>query len=370
MKIYYYHPLDLTFKSAQTIQVIKDYCHLSKIGTTVVVYGTYKNESDFLLIQKYISNSGLKIISRKFTSFGKFVTKVVFFWDILRFLEKKIIITRHYRKLSNAFFLKKIIPNVRIIHEMHEESFPYLFKSHIKKEYINSLFLNKFLDCLIFTNYSQELFFKQEFGRNPRGYIVLPNGVEVERFRKVTMLDNFVLTYLGQFNRWKNVELIFQSLSLLDEKYTLRIAGGKGGVKDENYIKDLVKKYNINPSRVNYLGFVDNHEVASKVLKHSNILLLPLGDNIQSRFLTSPMKLFEYMATSIPILSVDYPSVRLIATDKIFFSLNNAKDFSRKIMDICDKNKDDFNFDSANTLAQHYSYKNRSKRFQEIINDI
>ena len=107
MKIYYYHPLDLTFKSAQTIQVIKDYCHLSKIGTTVVVYGTYKNESDFLLIQKYISNSGLKIISRKFTSFGKFVTKVVFFWDILRFLEKK---NNHYKALSQAFkcfFLEK-----------------------------------------------------------------------------------------------------------------------------------------------------------------------------------------------------------------------------------------------------------------------
>lgn len=370
MKIYYYHPLDLTFKSAQTIQVIKDYCHLSKNGVTVVVYGTYKNESDFSLIQEYISNNSLKIISRKFTSFGKLVTKVVFFWNMLKSLEKKIIITRHYRKLSSIFFLKKIILNVRIIHEMHEESFPYLFKSHIKKEYIKSLLLNKFLDCLIFTNYSQELFFKQEFGRNPKNYIVLPNGVEVEKFKDATMSNNFVLTYLGQFNYWKNVELIFQSLSLLDEKYTLRIAGGKGSIEDESYIKDLVKKYDINPSRVNYLGFVNNHEVADKVLKHSNVLLLPLGDNIQSRFLTSPMKLFEYMSTSIPILSVDYPSTRLIATDKIFFSLNNAKAFSQEITDICNKNKDDFNFNSANSLAQYYSYKNRSTKFQEIINDI
>jgi glycosyltransferase involved in cell wall biosynthesis len=132
-----------------------------------------------------------------------------------------------------------------------------------------------------------------------------------------------------------------------------------------------MEQYNIDSSRVCYLGFINNHEVANKVLKNSNVLLLPLGDNIQSKFLTSPMKLFEYMATSIPVLSVDYPSVRLIASEKIFFSSNDAKSFASQIENICNKSHNFFNFDSMNVLARQYSYKSRSNKFlKEVISEL
>ncbi|HIE73144.1 MAG TPA: glycosyltransferase [Flavobacteriales bacterium] len=370
-KVFYYHPLDLTFKSAQTLQVIKDYYHLSKLGVSVVVYGSYENINDLLLIQEYVASANFRVISRKRTFFGKIVAKVVFFWSMLSPTEKKTIVTRHYRKLSSAFLIKKIISNLRVVHEMHEESFPYLFKTHIKKEHIKSLLKNKSLDCLIFTNYSQQVFFKQEFECDPIKFAILPNGVEFDKFQGVTMSNNFVLTYLGQFNHWKNVELIFKALSLLDKKYTLRIAGGKGDNESEVFIKNLMEQYNIDSSRVCYLGFINNHEVANKVLKNSNVLLLPLGDNIQSKFLTSPMKLFEYMATSIPVLSVDYPSVRLIASEKIFFSSNDAKSFASQIENICNKSHNFFNFDSMNVLARQYSYKSRSNKFlKEVISEL
>ncbi len=254
---------------------------------------------------------------------------------------------------------------------MHEESFPYLFKPHIKKRYIESLLLDKSISCLIFTNFSQKVFFKEEFGVLPIKSKVLPNGVEIEKFCNISMRKNFVLTYLGQFNHWKNIELIFKTLSLLDEKYTLKIAGGKGDRESDIFITNLIKKYHINPSRVNYLGFIDNDNVADKVLNDSNVLLVPLGDNIQSIFLTSPMKLFEYMATKVPILAVDYPSIRLITADKVFLSQNNAKNFAEQINVICNMRQKDFNFNLVNNVAQKYSYENRSKKFlNEVINEL
>ena len=93
---------------------------------------------------------------------------------------------------------------------MHEEAFPYLFKKKVSKKNIQSLFLNSNLDLIIYTNFSQKDFFKKEFANLPKLSIVLPNGVELERFRDVTMSQNFIITYGGGFNKWKNLDLVFE----------------------------------------------------------------------------------------------------------------------------------------------------------------
>ncbi len=48
------------------------------------------------------------------------------------------------------------------------------------------------------------------------------------------------------------------------------------------------------------------------LLARSAALLLPLADNLFGRELTSPLKLWDYLATAAPILAPDLPSVRRI----------------------------------------------------------
>lgn len=48
------------------------------------------------------------------------------------------------------------------------------------------------------------------------------------------------------------------------------------------------------------------------LLARSAVLLLPLADNLFGRELTSPLKLWDYLATSVPIVAPDLPSVREI----------------------------------------------------------
>lgn len=369
VKIFYFHTLDLTFKSAQTIQIIKDYKYLSKNGIEVSIYGTYKCDKDYLSINEYLNNSKVNLVARKHSSLNKVILKFLFLLNLLRSTSNKILITRHHKKLKTALKLKKFGLRVQIFHEMHEECFPYLFKKKISKKETQSLFFNHGIDLIIFTNYSQKEFFIKEFGSLPKSSSVLPNGVEIDKFCNICMESNFVLTYGGGFNDWKNLDIIFESLSVLDKKYTLKIAGGKGNSKSENYVKNLIDKYSIDPSRVNYLGFVDNHNFPYKVLSDSNVLLLPLGDNIQSRYLTSPMKLFEYMATQIPVLAIDMPSVSGIAEDSVFFSKLDSKDFADAIVDICNRKKSSFDFSRMNSVAEKYSYKNRSSKFLKEIYD-
>ena len=368
-KIYYFHSLDLTFRSAQTIQIVKDYYYLSKLGVEVVIYGMYKDKKAFLEVIDYADDSKLKIIAKKYNLWNKIYLQIFFYISIFLDKSRKIIITRHFRKLSTALKLKKFGIKVKVLHEMHEESFPYLFKN-IDKNYIKSLFLQKEIDCLIFTNYSQKIFFEKEFGVLPNKFIILPNGVEVDKFSQVEMKSNFVLTYVGQFNIWKNVELIFETLTLLGDKYKLRIAGGKGDHHSDVFIENLINKYKIDVSRVDYLGYIKNQDIPNLVLNESNVLLLPLGDNIQSRYLTSPMKLFEYMATKIPVLAINFPSVSLIVGDKIYLSKIDAKEFAQIISDICETSKKNFDFVPMNSLAIKYSYSERSLKFyKEVISE-
>jgi hypothetical protein len=48
------------------------------------------------------------------------------------------------------------------------------------------------------------------------------------------------------------------------------------------------------------------------LLRSSGVLLLPLQNNLFGRSLTSPLKLWDYLATKVPIVAPDLPSIREI----------------------------------------------------------
>jgi glycosyltransferase involved in cell wall biosynthesis len=351
--IFYYHTLKLSFKSAQTIQIIKDYAYLSKFGYKIYLYGKKENEKDFKEILDFLKKfPNVKIFSSKTDFIKKFI-----------FSSNPIVITRHINKLKKINLLKKI-KNLKIIHEMHEESFPYLFKKNISKTKFFSV-LNS-VDLILFTNKSQLLFFEKEFNTLPKtNYIILPNGVEVDKFKNVQKENNKVLTYTGQFNRWKNVEILFAALSLLPKDFVLKVAGGQS-YKDKKYIEYLTQKYNVK-ERVFYNGYI-SHSKIPEFLSNSNVLLVPLGNNIQSKYLTSPMKLIEYMATEIPIVTIDYPSIKeLSCSEFLYKSSNNPKAFAKNIINAVNEEVD---YSNRLKCIEKLSYENRSKEFHKNLQRI
>jgi len=368
MTLFYLHRLDLTFTSAQTLQVIKDYAYLSQYGYKIHIFGTYNSIDSLNEIKSFLKNfPSVKLYARQKNQFNSLKIWLKFIRELSLCSDKKILITRHFKKLKNAIFLKKFFKNSFIMHEMHEESFTYQFKKISKTNFIKTI--NK-SDIVIFTNPSQLIYFKKEFGDYPKfNYIILPNGVEYERFKTAKMKQNYIITYTGQFNKWKNTELIFKTLSLLPKSFTLRIAGGKNNTNSSEYINNMIQSYNLQ-GRVDYKGFVNNNEIPNNVLNNSHILFLPLGDNIQSKYLTSPMKLFEYISTNIPVLAVGYPTINSIVTTKeIFLCKNDPKDCAKQILSIVSIPNDELNkkIYNMNLLAKKYSYQNRSKTFDNAL---
>ena len=63
-------------------------------------------------------------------------------------------------------------------------------------------------------------------------------------------------------------------------------------------------------------------------LKSADILLIPnIGVTDESISYTSPLKMFEYMASSVPIIASDMPSIREVLNENnaFFVEPNNAK---------------------------------------------
>jgi glycosyltransferase involved in cell wall biosynthesis len=347
--IFYYHTLKLSFKSAQTIQIIKDYAYLSRFGYKIYLYGKKENEKDFIEIVDFLKKfPNVKIFSSKKDFIKKFV-----------FSNNPIVITRHINKLKKVNLLKKI-KNLKSIHEMHEESFSYLFKKISKNDFFS---LINSVDLILFTNKSQLLFFKKEFDVLPKTkYIILPNGVEVEKFKNIKKENNKILAYTGQFNKWKNVEIMFEALSILPKEFRLKIAGGQSK-KDKEYIEFLIKKYKVS-NRVFYYGYIPHFKIP-EFLNKTNVLLVPLGDNIQSKYLTSPMKLIEYMATNIPIVTINYPAINELSCSKFLYKTdNNAQKFVENILKAVNENQD---YSERIRCVERLSYKNRSKEFHKNL---
>ncbi len=370
--VYYLHALPLGYNSGQTIQVIQDYKNLSALGYRIFFYGMYDDPKALQPILDDIVGLPIHVDLREgFTSWNRAWLKCRMLFHMMMDPHDKIVVARNVSKISDALAWKPFLRRAQFFWERHEDAIPYLLQNfgptkRAKEKAKMQRIFGK-LDGLILTNYSQEQIMQEEFGNLPR-FAVLPNGVNIPTFAQARPNPaSHILTYTGQFSRWKNVELLFQALALLDSSYRLRIAGGKGDAASRAWVEDKARRFGLQ-GRVDFLGFLPPTEIACKALAGSSVLLLPLGDNIESKFFTSPMKLFEYMATSIPVVAVDYPSVRGITGENtVYLSNNNAQAFADAIELAINDPQQSKRVAAMNTIATQYSFVERTKAMDRFL---
>ncbi len=112
-----------------------------------------------------------------------------------------------------------------------------------------------------------------------------------------------IVGYTGSPRAYKGLQHVFDSLPLWPEGVRLEMVGGAPpGV----------------PASVSVRPTVPTGELPAVIARY-HALLLPLDDNLFGRRLTSPLKLWDYLATGIPIVAADLPTVREIAGDRPFY---------------------------------------------------
>src|SRR5262249_964159 len=117
----------------------------------------------------------------------------------------------------------------------------------------------------------------------------------------------FTIGYAGHLYPWKGVDLIIETGTTLQDTRAL-ILGGHEQEPDLQRIKDFAVELDC-ASRVTFTGRVLPPDVAAR-LREADVLVLPNPASAVSSAFTSPLKLFEYMASGRPIVASDLPSIR------------------------------------------------------------
>lgn len=120
--------------------------------------------------------------------------------------------------------------------------------------------------------------------------------------------DKKIAMYVGQLYKWKGVDVLASSAKFLAENELIVIVGGQE--EDREMVRSYIDKgYE---DKIMFIDYVSNNKIPT-YLKSADCLVLT-GKNSEaiSRQYTSPLKLFEYMASKRPIVSQSLPSFQEI----------------------------------------------------------
>ena len=165
-----------------------------------------------------------------------------------------------------------------------------------------------------------------EEGLPPEKLVVAHNGVDLERYanlpekdearRKLGLpIDKDIICYSGNIYEGRGIELLIDiSLRLPDAKFL--IVGGR----DEDVLRYRQLASQKNASGIKLTSYV-SHDLIPLYLAAADVLVMPYttamtirGGTVATDF-TSPIKLFEYMASGRPIVATSLPSVMELLRD-------------------------------------------------------
>lgn len=292
---------------------------------------------------------------------GFWIQSITFIFSLLVYLAFKkteIIYCRDFLVLYFLQFFKK-----KLVLEAH--TLP-------KAKYYKLL---KRLDkIIVITKYVKESLVKKEIDESK--ILVAPDGVDLEKFdieidkiesRKKCHLpiDKKIVLYSGQLFEWKGVYTLAESSKYLnDDIFIVMVGGIKDDVQSiEKFIQDKHLK------NIILLGQKNPNEIPL-YLKAVDALVLPnSGKSDISKYYTSPLKLFEYMASKNPIVASDLPSIREILSHDVaqLVPPDNAQALAQGIKDTLNQNTDNMVL-KAFEIVKQYTWEKRTKEIIEFIN--
>ncbi|MFD0696376.1 glycosyltransferase family 4 protein [Paenibacillus sp. GCM10027628] len=242
--------------------------------------------------------------------------------------------------------------------------------------------LNSFRGLVTIHDDIKQAYMKRGMPKNK--ILVLEDGVDLKRFdisddklkwRESLGLDKgkYYAVYCGHLYPEKGIEVILQAAEKLQHLKDLEFLMVGGLEKD----KRRWEKYCLNKGikNVQFTGFIPNSHVPG-YLKAADCLLLAYKiQNMKYKVMdintTSPLKLFEYMASKRPIVATDIPTIRKVLThesDSLLVRPDDIKDFSSAIKRLMqDKKLSVALGQKAYEEVEKYSWDHRCKKIVKFF---
>lgn len=180
---------------------------------------------------------------------------------------------------------------------------------------------------------------------------------------------NIIIVYIGSFKAWKGVDTLVQSIKYTNKKnFTVLLIGGKGS--DRVNVNHLIKEEGVT-EKVVIMDYLPQKDII-RILKNSDIAILP--NNMEAEYeYTSPLKMFEYMASGLPIVASNISSIKEIlisGRNCLFFKSGNPQDLALMLDRLIADPKERQGIGSNNIHdIRNFTWENRAKAIiQAIIN--
>ncbi|MES3005132.1 MAG: glycosyltransferase family 4 protein [Patescibacteria group bacterium] len=174
--------------------------------------------------------------------------------------------------------------------------------------------------------------------------------------------DKKVVLYAGRLDGWKGVVTFLKASRGFGDNVVAVIVGG-----DENHVVDLRSNY----PKVIFVGFKPYVDLPT-YQKSADVLVLPnTAQNEVSRLYTSPLKVFTYMASKVPIVASDLPSIReVLDTDSaVFVKPDDSQALLEGIQSVLDGRVNaDIIAEQAFTKVKNNTWENRVKVILKNLN--
>lgn len=298
MKVSYVINVDLNDKQARAVQVYSNalmFRKYLKSDFKCVCIG----KDDEIFKNLWVNN--IKVESSK-------LRKLLFHFQAIKYiLQTDLVYSRNLSILYlSSMFSKKIV------WEMHDGLTGFNLKIFKKlKDKLKVVAISGGLQNYLIDN----------FNFDNKKILVAHDGVFLEKydiFRNVDKkelksklnlpIDKTIIMHTGSLYRGRGAELFEVIIKNFPELYFVQVGGSEKNIKEW---REYYKEFN----NIHFIGHQEN-ETLIKCQMSSDMLFLPLTKNSPIWWCTSPMKLFEYMATGVPILGSNIGSVGEVLTEK------------------------------------------------------
>lgn len=202
--------------------------------------------------------------------------------------------------------------------------------------------------------------------------MVAHNGIDLEMFlehfertteqkRLGIPLGKKVVMYAGSLEAWKGVDVLGEASRTFSPDTLAVVIGGR---------PDQVAVYRSKYPTALFLGERPYRELAANQAA-ADVLVVPnVPVSVESIEYTSPIKLFAHMASGIPVIVSDLPSLRRVASDDAVFFVppGNAEALKDQCQALCDNPElGKTKTEKARAIAMAHSWEARASLILESL---
>lgn len=201
---------------------------------------------------------------------------------------------------------------------------------------------------------------KHVYSMNPKHVIHIPNGIDNNHFsRKKTKLPNQFLhipepriIYVGAIQEWFDFKLVKKMATILNDVSIVLIGPVKHIPKDFHNIENI------------YIQGIQPHNIIPTLLQYAQVGIIPFDVQNHPLLVNNihPLKLYEYLACGIPVVSTDWKELRLMNSPAIL--CKHTDDFIHAVQEQISK---PVNLQELTLFTQKAEWRHRVKKLLDFL---